>query len=105
IMALATMLVVRWRPHWAVGVMIACANLLCLSLNAYHGLLHFSAEQCVLSVSMVLTLTLLIFQWGWRAQLASSVGAFAASPSPCGRGRRWRCPGRTSLPTCCSRSR
>jgi two-component system sensor kinase FixL len=73
-------LLIHLRPEWSVGVMVVCVNLFGLSLNAYHALLGFSAEQCVLSLTMVLTLAVLIFQWGWRAQAAASLGALGGYP-------------------------
>jgi len=80
LMVALAFLLVRHRPEWCVGVMVVCINLFGLSLNAYHALLGFSAEQCVLSLGMVLTLAGLVFQWGWREQAAASIGALGGYP-------------------------
>jgi PAS domain S-box-containing protein len=76
---IATMMVRRRRER-SVAVMIACANIVALTISAYHGMHGASGEWCLLILTAHVTTVTLMFPWGWRAQAAANLGASVGYP-------------------------
>jgi len=58
----------RRRPAWTVGVLLAFVNLIGVALNAYHVIVGGSVAMCVWTLTGLLATSALIVPWGSRNQ-------------------------------------
>jgi PAS domain S-box-containing protein len=71
---------IRRRPAWTVGVMLAFINLIGVALNAYHVIVGGSVAMCVWTLTGLLCTSALILRWGSLNQALASLGVLLSYP-------------------------